>query len=120
MSELSKGEMKRLRAAAGRSWERELDAALERLFESFRRWKDGEIDAFELSDRIHRFHDGESRDLYKFYTGSTPQIAASYGVAHGWIERDEIPAGLLGKLESAISFYTEDIAREQDESAGGG
>lgn len=117
MPEFSKSEMKILRAAAGRSWERELDAALDRLFDSFQQWKNGEIEAFELSERIHRFHDGDARDLYKFYTRAKAPIAAGYGVAQGWIERDEIVPALLQKLESMIAFYEaeQELARDDFE-----
>jgi len=108
MTEFSKREMKLLRAVAGTSWERELDAALDRLFEDFQEWKRGGIDAFELSERIHRFHDGDARDLYKFYTGAKPPIAAGYGVARGWIETADLPQELLEKLESTIGFYQDE------------
>ncbi|TVP60405.1 MAG: hypothetical protein EA351_00675 [Gemmatimonadales bacterium] len=108
MTRFSKREMKLLRAAAGTSWERELDAALDRLFEHFQEWKRGGIDAFELSERIHRFHDGNARDLYKFYTGAKPPIAAGYGVARGWIGTADLPRELLEKLEPTIAFYREE------------
>lgn len=117
MTNFSKREMKALRAAAEMSWERELDAALDLLSDSFQEWKDGEIDAFELSERIHRFHGGEARDLYKFYTGAKAPMSAAYGVARGRIERGELPPELLEKLESAIAFYEEEqeLARDQSE-----
>jgi hypothetical protein len=115
MAEFSKSEMKILRAAAGRSWERELDAALDRLFDSFQQWRNDEIDAFELSERIHRFHDGDARDLYKFYTRAKAPMAAGYGVAHGWIERAELAPELLEKLESMIGFYGEEQKPVRDE-----
>lgn len=114
MTEFSKREMKLLRAVSGRAWERELDAALDRLLEHFQEWKRGKIDAFELSERIHRFHDGDARDLYKFYTVAKPPRAAGYAVARGWIEEEDLPQEVLEKLKPTIAFY-QDEALDEDE-----
>jgi hypothetical protein len=38
--------------------ERELRRALASLAEAFRRWENGEVNSFELSDLIHEYHDG--------------------------------------------------------------
>ena len=46
---------------------RELDSALLDLYKQFEKWKQNEIDCWELNDLIHKFHDGISRDLYKYY-----------------------------------------------------
>jgi hypothetical protein len=63
----TKANKRKLRELAGMAYRRELGAELSKLEEEFARWRSGEIDPFELSDRIHRFHDGISRDLYVLY-----------------------------------------------------
>jgi hypothetical protein len=59
-----KSNRRKLRELAGVAYTRELSAELAKLEGDFGQWRSGEIDPFELSDRIHRFHDGISRDLW--------------------------------------------------------
>ena len=48
------------------TYERELAKALESLGEDFKRWRKTKISAFELSELIHKFHNGIARDLWSF------------------------------------------------------
>ena len=79
----SRKEAAQLRALAAEAWEAELRLALQALFEDFSRWSGHELDSFELSDRIHKFHDGISRELYKRYTALPAQAAVEYAIARG-------------------------------------
>lgn len=89
------------------AYTRELGAELSKVEEDFARWRRGEIDPFELSDRIHRFHDGISRDLYVTYRDLPPHHSVARAVAYGILERAEIPPEILAALGSAIEFYAE-------------
>jgi hypothetical protein len=71
----------------------------------FARWRGGEIDPFELSDRIHRFHDGVSRDLYVAYRDLSPINAAARAIALQVLDRTEVPSEILGELESMVQFF---------------
>src|ERR1700730_1190913 len=62
----SKAIRRRLRELAGQAYARELGAELTKLEADFARWRSGEIDPVELSDRIHRFHNGRGRGLSLF------------------------------------------------------
>jgi hypothetical protein len=64
---LTKSMKKKLRALSGLAYERELTGALTVLETDFARWRGGKLDAFELTDRVHAFHDGAARTLYKSY-----------------------------------------------------
>jgi len=66
------------------------------------------LDAFELSDAIHRFHDGVARDLYGFYTRGRPEMHVARAVAHGVLSREEVPEPILKDLASLIEFFAED------------
>lgn len=101
----TKAERRELRALAGLAHERELSQELSALLERFEEWQAGGLDPFELNDHIHAFHDGTSRDLYKFYTMLAPQHAVAYGLVEGLLSRSEVSEEILGKLEPAISFY---------------
>lgn len=83
-----------LRELAAKAHEEELRRALTPLAKAFDRWSRGEVDSFELSDLIHEFHQGPSRDLFVRYTrrphDSTvvyAAAAADIGDAHAWYER---------------------------------
>ena len=54
-SKITKSERALLRQLAQEAWGAELDSELEQLFESFSRWADDGMSAFELSDRFMSF-----------------------------------------------------------------
>ena len=54
---------KAMRSLVGLAREMELKRALEEVHADFQNWKAGGIDSFELSDRIHKFHDGPNREI---------------------------------------------------------
>jgi hypothetical protein len=83
---------KAMRYLAGLAHEAELRRALEELSRDFQEWKAGEMDSFELSDRIHAFHDGPSRKIYVRYTGRLdPQFLVEYALAEGLIPEAAVP-----------------------------
>lgn len=113
----AKTNKRKLRELAGVAYKRELGAALSKLEEEFARWRSGEIDPFELSDRIHRFHEGESRDLYAIYNRLPPSNSVARAVALQILQETELPSELLETLELPLRFYRERLAEpdEQDE-----
>jgi hypothetical protein len=64
---LTKGQRHRLRELGTTAHAREPSTELAKVEAAFARWRSGEIDAFDLNDVIHRFHDGPSRQLYTAY-----------------------------------------------------
>lgn len=106
----SKRNKRQLRELAGIAYQRELGAELAKLEAEFARWRSGEIDPFELSDRIHQFHDGAARDLYVLYgrVHSTQTVARA--VACQILQEDEVPAELLDALARSLQFYREQMA----------
>lgn len=65
-----KGRLKRiLRDLYWSAHDEELRRALAALASDFEAWKAGGISSDELSDRIHRFHDGVSREIFNRYNG---------------------------------------------------
>jgi len=65
VQDLPKPIKRMLREQAARAHEEELRRALLPLAAAFDRWRAGELDSFALSDLIHEFHDGESREIWK-------------------------------------------------------
>ena len=56
MADIPKRLKRVLREHAGKAHEANLRQALKPLAEAFKRWERNELDSFELSDLIHRFH----------------------------------------------------------------
>ena len=90
---------------AGIAHDRELRKALLDLRGQFDRWQRGEINAVELNDLIHRFHDGDSRTIWKKYATNHLEPALAYAVATGILRRDELPPDLLQHIAGLIEFY---------------
>jgi hypothetical protein len=113
----TKATKRKLRQLAGEAYRRELGAELSKLEAEFARWRRGEIDPFELSDRIHRFHDGASRELYVLYNRLHPSQSAARAVALQILQEAELPSELLEALEHPLHFYREQLTEpgEQDE-----
>ena len=110
----AKAVRRKLRELAGLAYTRELGAELAKLEAEFSRWRSGEIDPFELSDRIHRFHDGKSRQLYVAYDARNADVSVARAVADGILERAEVPADILAALELRIEFFARQVRQARE------
>ena len=115
----TKKQRRELRDLQGLAWERELSSALEGLRADFQSWEKGEISPFELNDRIHRFHNGRSRELFNTFGGSLYSFWVANVIARGIIEESEVSEDLLTELRADIDRYRERI-RHAEESNGEG
>ena len=96
--ELTKKEKRELRKIVSDCYEEHLTEVLEHLYEDFQKWGGKYINVFELTDRIHEFHDRDARELYKMYVMSPPETAIIYALRHRIISKDAIDKNLLKKL----------------------
>lgn len=101
-TKLSNSEIAALREWANEARELELHNALEGLFEDFGRWADDGYSSSELSERIHEFHNGISRELYKRYISLPPHVAVARAIAVGVIDESVLPPSLQEKLADEI------------------
>ena len=101
-STLTKKQKQEMRALQALAWERELEQELTNLEEQFRRWRNGTIGAFDLSDRIHQFHDHEARDLYKYYSDWDNPFAVPGAIVKGIISESELSRQSLEAISSDI------------------
>jgi hypothetical protein len=106
-TKISKRERAILRQLALRAWELELEAELETLYEEFGHWADKGMSAFDLSDKIHEFHDGSSRELYSIYMRLDPTITVSRAVARGVLSESDVGSVLIEKLAIQIAGFRE-------------
>ena len=103
--ELTKAQGRRLRELASIAYERELSIELESLEADFRRWRAGEINAFDLSEQIHAFHQETARDLFKKYKANL-EIAVAQAIHLGILSKDEVGSDIvdhLGRFDGLFS-----------------
>lgn len=100
---------KRIRAMAREhaalAYEEELRRALLPLADEFDRWRRGELESAELSARIHGFHDGTAREIWKTYHADLPEMAVAYAIRTGILSRDQVPEELLAALGPSLALY---------------
>jgi hypothetical protein len=82
---------KKLRELAGIAHKRELNRALGTLDSHFTQWRLQEIDCFELNDRIHRFHQNTSSELWKTYSSMENDFLVCRAVKLGFLSKEDVP-----------------------------
>jgi hypothetical protein len=103
--ELPKSIKKALRSVCDVAHEAELRRALDNLSQDFDRWKEAEIDSFELADRIHKFHNGANRGIFLRYArGLDLRLLVSRAIHEGLIPKDSVPKEIFRYLEKSLSF----------------
>lgn len=102
--EFTKAQRRRLRELGGIAYERDLSEELAKLESEFRRWRGGEIDAFALSEAIHRFHQGPSRELFSKYDHSNLDLAVAHAIHRGVLTKQEAGADVIQVLERHLAF----------------
>lgn len=107
----SKSLKRLLREWAGIAHERELGRALGDLRRQFDEWQAGGLTAFDLNERIHRFHDDTSREIWVRYSQNPFDVSVAFAVVNGIIRRDELPGELVEHLATLIESY-QAIVRE--------
>lgn len=104
-----------LREYAATAHEEELRRALRPVSEAFGQWASRELSSGELSEIIHRFHQGPARDLWVRYNTPHPEMAVAFAITTGVLARETIPAELLEHLAGTLRLYEE----EQADASGG-
>jgi hypothetical protein len=98
------------------AYEAELRLALQSLAEEFDRWRYGELSSFDLSDAIHKFHDGTARDLWKSYNVGQPEWALARAVHSEALDRSVIPPELLDHLARYFELLKDASVEGSDEA----
>src|SRR5215207_1731610 len=94
-----------LREFAAEAYEKELSRELGRLGESFAEWRDGKIKNGELSDRIHQYETGVSRELFNKYNEGKNDFNVAYAIVTGILDRQDVPEELIAAIDKQLSFY---------------
>ena len=96
-----------MREYAATAHEEELRRALLPISEAFGRWARRELGSGEISEIIHRFHQGPARELWVRYNTLHPEMTVAFAITTGVLGREAIPAELLEHLAGALRFYEE-------------
>jgi len=99
-----------LREYAAAAHEEELRRALLPMSEAFGGWERSELGSGELSEIIHRFHQGPARELWVRYNTPHLEMVVAFAITRGVLGRDTIPTELLEHLAGALRFYEEEQA----------
>ncbi len=99
---LTKGERAILAGLALEAYNAELTDLLTELYEDFCKWGGDGMSAIDLTDRIHAFHDGPSRTLYKRFNSLKPHEVVAREIASGRMDAADLPECLLEKLQPLI------------------
>ena len=110
MQEIPKRIKRQVREWAGIAHDRDLRKALGELRTEFERWDRGEIDSFELNERVHRFHQDTSREIWKRYAATPLEPAVASAVAAGVLRKEELPSALLHHIAGLIEFYQHELS----------
>lgn len=94
----TKAEHHKLRELARLAYERELSEALRQLATDFAAWKGKSINAFDLADSIHEFHNGAARGLWSLYNQLKPPIIVAGALERGVLTSKDVPDSLRAKL----------------------
>jgi hypothetical protein len=101
----SKPEKRLLRDLAAEAHESELSEALGELYEEFTKWADNGLGAFEMNEKIHEFHNGVSRELYKQYVLNDPHFAVAAGLSRKVLAHSQVAPELLEKLRPLLEAF---------------
>ena len=106
MIEPGKSLKKKLRVLASLAHERELQIALAELETQFASWRAGTLTALELTEKVHQFHDGASRDLYQRYVAGEPAWAVAYAIIKSHVSKEEAGPEAMEFLASRIQVLS--------------
>ncbi len=105
MKKYPKNVKRSLHKYAIEAYELELNRELTKLAKSFEEWKSGKISNGELSNRVHLYETGPSRELFHRYNGLDDGLNVAYAIAAGILGQGEVPADLVQFIEGPLDFY---------------
>ena len=96
---------RKIKELSYQAYERELRENLGILYSKFKEWDNNELKSGELSDLIHEFHHGPSREMYKYYNTVDPEMAVGRAIVLEYFSAEEIPEELYPYISNSIELY---------------
>ena len=88
-----------------KAYEMELREYLGKLYQSFQDWDNNKLKSGELTNLIHEFHNGPSREMYKYYNTVDPELAVARAYVLKYFDSDDIPEEVFPFISESIDFY---------------
>ena len=105
LQSMTKSQKKHLRYLASIAYDRELGFALDRLFEVYQQWKSDEIEAWDVNEEIHKYHNGKSRELFNRYASPDPCVLVVRAIADGILKLEEVNEDCRALLEADLELF---------------
>jgi hypothetical protein len=108
--DFTKSERKRICQLADLVWDRGLRFELRNIAVAIDEMESGRLTPFDVTDRIHKFHDGAARDLYKQFSSSLPWLAVCRAYFDGVLTDDDI-TNASGDIQADIREFAASLAK---------
>jgi hypothetical protein len=72
----------------------------------------GWLSIYELSDLIHQYHQGPSRELYNLCNNAPIDILVASAVVRGLLKEEDVPAEVLPYIQNALEFARQNLAED--------
>ena len=96
---------RQLRELRAQAHENELARELAKLAAKFDEWRAGKIDAWELTDLVHKYHNGPARELYSFYDSGDDDLLVASALMKGILSEADVPEDVRKHIQGLIDFY---------------
>ena len=104
MREPTKSVKHALRRLSAVAHEEELRRALLPVAAAFEEWRAGQLGSGELTERIHDFHQGPARELFKKYNSGPLEYAVAHAIVARVLDREVVPAEVLEHCKGVIEL----------------
>lgn len=105
MKEYPKRIKRELDELAGQAYENELGRELGELAQYFDDWREGKIGAGDLTERVHEYHNGPARELWKKYNSPFTELLVASAVVDGILQKEQVSEEARPYVEEAIERY---------------
>ena len=101
MQEYTKATKLKMRELLSLAYGRELSEHLQELAVHFDDWKNKKITPWDLTELIHKFHNGPARKLFNLYD-KLSMVVLARAVTNKYLSRDEIPDNIYSLIEEIL------------------
>jgi hypothetical protein len=109
MRELTKSLKRKLREQSMVAHEEELRRILLQLSGSFDEWKQGKVSGDEMVERVHIWHDGPARELWKKYNYGDAQSNVAHAIVTGVVDVKKVDPQLVEFLQPIMEMFQEQL-----------
>ncbi len=95
---------RQIRELCAQAHENELASELTKLEQKFADWHTGKICAGDLSEMIHKYHNGPARELFVYYNSGSDDLLVASALVKGILSESDAPEDVRQRLEPLIEM----------------